>query len=82
MLTNLRLLRLKAGLTVRAAAKELGVHETWLSRIEKGRAVVPESWREKLAAYYKVPPEELYDPATGWPVLVDMPMPKPVRRQA
>lgn len=70
MVTNMRLLRVAKGLTLRQAAKGLGMHESWYCRIERGQAYVPPHLREKLAGFYGVPVNEICDPVTGWPVLV------------
>ncbi len=80
MVTNLRLLRVRKGLTVRKVAAQLGVNETWYCRMERGQNYIPPHYRQKLAEFFGVPVSEICDKATGWPVLVDMPMPKLVRK--
>jgi len=66
----LRICRLKKGKTLRQVARELGVSEVGLCRIEKGQAYIPPAWRKKLINYYDVSPIEIFDPETGWPVLI------------
>lgn len=80
MVTNMRILRVKRGLTIRKLAKELGIHECYLTRIERGQAYVPPALREKLVNFFGVDVSEICDPETGWPVLVDMPQPKLIRK--
>lgn len=70
MVTKLRLLRLQADMTLREFAKELGLSETLLVRVERGHSYVPPAWRAKLAGALGRRPEELWDPVTGWPKLV------------
>lgn len=79
MVTNLRILRTRKGLTIREVSQKLNIPETELCRIERGLAYVPPKWRGKLADFYGVPISEICDEATGWPILVDMEMPKLVR---
>ncbi|MCG0277779.1 MAG: helix-turn-helix domain-containing protein [Thermanaeromonas sp.] len=80
MVTNLRLLRVRKGLTVRKVAAQLGVNETWYCRMERGQNYIPPHYRQKLAEFFGVPVSEICDPTTGWPVLIDQPMPKLVRK--
>ncbi|KXG76615.1 hypothetical protein AN618_15080 [Fervidicola ferrireducens] len=80
MVSNLRLLRTRKGLTIREVSKMLGIPETELCRIEKGQAYIPPKWRPKIADFFGVPISEICDITTGWPVLVDMEMPKLVRK--
>lgn len=69
MVTNLRLLRVKTGRTLRQVARELQIPEVGLSRVEKARAYIPPAWRERLAQALGVRVEDICDPATGWPKL-------------
>lgn len=80
MVTNMRVLRVKRGLTIRKLAKELGIHECWLNRMERGQNYIPPHLRQKLADFFGVPISEICDEVTGWPVLVDMEMPKLIRQ--
>lgn len=80
MVTNLRLLRVCKGLTVRKVAAQLGVNETWYCRMERGQNYIPPHYRQKLAEFFGVPVSEICDEVTGWPILVDMEMPKLVRK--
>ena len=80
MVTNLRLLRVRKGLTVRKVATLLGFNESWLNRMERGQNYIPPHLRKKLADFFGVPISEICDEATGWPILVDMPMPKLIRK--
>ncbi len=80
MVTNLRLLRVKTGKTLRQVAQELQIPEVGLCRVERGHAYIPPAWREKLTSYFNVKISEICDPETGWPVLVDMPQPKLIRK--
>ncbi len=82
MVTVLRVYRVKTGKTLRQVARELGIPEVGLCRVERGQAYIPPAWREKLADFLAVPVSEICEEATGWPVLVDMPQPKLIRRQA
>jgi|GEM_PF-1380347 len=82
MVTALRLYRVKTGKTLRQVARELGIPEVGLCRVERGQGYIPPAWRQKLASFFGVPVSEICDPTTGWPVLVDMEMPKLIRRQA
>lgn len=70
MVTRLKVLRAKTGLTLRQTAKEIGIHETFLCRIERGQSYLPPNLRERLAAFYGVKVETICNPQTGWPVLV------------
>lgn len=80
IVTALRVYRVKTGKTLRQTARELGISEMSLCRIERGQAYVPPGWRQKLADFFGVPVSEICDPATGWPTLIDQPKAKPVRR--
>ncbi|MDN5331413.1 MAG: helix-turn-helix protein [Tepidanaerobacteraceae bacterium] len=80
MVTNLRILRVKRGLTIRKLAKELEIHECWLNRMELGQSYIPPHLRQKIADFFGVQVSEICDEATGWPILVDMEMPKLVRK--
>lgn len=80
MVTNLRILRVCKGLTVRKVAGQLGVNETWYCRMERGQNYIPPHYRQKLAEFFGVPVSEICDEVTGWPILVDMEMPKLVRK--
>ena len=80
VVTNLRLLRVRKGLTLRDVSRELGIHDTWLCRIERGQNYIPYHWRHVLADFFGVPVSEICDPETGWPILVDIPMPNLVRK--
>lgn len=68
--TNLRVLRVKTGRSIREFAKILGMPENVLNRIERGQLYVPPKWRRPLAEALGVPEEEICDPRTGWPRLV------------
>ncbi len=80
MVTALRVYRVKTGKTLRQVARELGIPEVGLCRVERGQAYIPPAWRAKLADFYAVDISEICDPETGWPVLVDMPQPKLIRK--
>jgi len=69
MLTVLRLERLKKGKQLREVAREIGIPEVSLSRIENGQGYVPPAYRERLATYYGLPPGELWN-EYGWPLIV------------
>lgn len=71
MVTVLRLRRVKTGKTLRQVARELGISEIGLCRIERGQAYVPPKWRRPLAEVLGVEPEEILDPKTGWPKFVE-----------
>lgn len=79
--TALRLYRVKTGKTLRQVARELGIPEAGLCRVERGQAYVPPPWQQKLADFFGVPVSEICDPTTGWPLLVDAPMPKLVLKE-
>lgn len=81
MVTALRLYRVKTGKTLRQVARELGIPEVGLCRCERGQAYIPPAWRERLAKALGVQVEDICDSETGWPVLVDMEMPKLIRRK-
>ena len=49
MVTALRIARIKTGLSLRAFARNLGIPETTLCKIERGTHYVPPAWRSKLA---------------------------------
>ncbi|HHY39480.1 MAG TPA: helix-turn-helix transcriptional regulator [Clostridia bacterium] len=70
MVTALRLRRVRTGKTLRQFAREIGINEGTLIRIERGQCYVPKKWREPLAQALGVDPEEVLDPQTGWPRLV------------
>lgn len=80
MVTALRLHRVKTGKTLRQMARELGIPEVGLCRVERGQAYIPPAWRQKLADFFGVPVSEICDEETGWPVLINQPMPKLVRK--
>jgi len=80
MVTNLRVLRVTRGLSIRELSQELEVHETWLCRIERGQNYIPPHLRQKLADFFGVPVSEICDELTGWPILVDMEQPDLVRK--
>jgi transcriptional regulator with XRE-family HTH domain len=80
MVTNLRLLRVRKGLTARKVAALLGFNESWYCRMERGQNSIPPHYRQKLAEFFGVPVSEICDETTGWPILVDQPMPKLVRK--
>jgi len=82
MVTNLRLLRVRKGLTLKDMAAQIGLNETWYCRMERGQNYIPPHLRQRLADFFGVPISEICDEVTGWPVLVDMEMPKLIRRQA
>lgn len=65
--TNIRVLRVRTGKTMREFAGENGLSEVMLSRIEKGRQYVPPKWRNVLAGALGVAVEDICDPETGWP---------------
>lgn len=69
MVTEIRLLRVKTGSTIRAFAREHGFSEGMLIRVERGQAYVPPNWRSRLAQALGVRVEDICDPATGWPRL-------------
>lgn len=70
MLTALRFHRQKQGLKIIDVSKKLGIHETLLSKIEKGQHYVPTKWREKLAEFYDVNADKLFD-SKGWPIVIE-----------
>lgn len=80
MVTNLRLLRVRKGLTLKETAAQINLNETWYCRMERGQSYIPPHLRQKLADYFNVPVSEICDEVTGWPILVDMPMPKLIRK--
>lgn len=80
LVTNLKLLRIQKGLKLKEAAQAIGLHPTWLSRIECGQSWIPPHLREKLANFYGVSPEEICDLETGWPILYNRPKPAIVRK--
>ncbi|WP_041537640.1 helix-turn-helix domain-containing protein [Carboxydothermus hydrogenoformans] len=80
MVTALRVLRVKTGKTLRQIANELRISEIQLCRIERGQSYIPPHLRQKLADFFSVSVSEICDEATGWPILVDMEMPKLVRK--
>ncbi|MCG0276604.1 MAG: helix-turn-helix domain-containing protein [Thermosediminibacteraceae bacterium] len=80
MVTALRVYRVKTGKTLRQTAQELGISEIQLCRIERGQSYIPPHLRQKLANFFGVPISEICDEATGWPILVDMEMPKLIKK--
>ncbi|GFN22440.1 helix-turn-helix domain-containing protein [Thermanaeromonas sp. C210] len=71
MVTNLRLLRVRKGLTLKYMAAQIGLNETWYCRMERGQNYIPPHYRKKTAEFFGVPVSEICDEATGRPVLVD-----------
>jgi DNA-binding XRE family transcriptional regulator len=59
MVTALRIARIKTGLNLRAFAKNLGIPETTLCKIERGTHYVPPAWRPKLAEAVGLTVEEI-----------------------
>lgn len=57
--STVRRLRKKQGLTQRECARDVGIHVTYLSKVECGRAVLREPKVIRLARILKTPPEEL-----------------------
>ena len=55
----LRELREERGASLRAAAKDLGVDPSYLSRLERGAKPASPQLLRKAAQYYEVPEEEL-----------------------
>ncbi len=55
----LRELREERGSSLRAAAKDLGVDPSYLSRLERGEKAASPQLLRKAASYYEVPEEEL-----------------------
>lgn len=53
----LRDLRRQQGDSLRAAATEIGVAPSQLSRMERGERAVGEAVVQRLSEYYRVPPE-------------------------
>ena len=80
MVTNLRLLRVRKGLTLKETAVQINLNETWYCRMERGQNYIPPHYRQKLADFFGVPVSEICDEVTGWPVLIDRPMPDLVRK--
>lgn len=66
MITKARLERLKMGLTMREFARQVGIHEDQLGRVERGQAYIPPAWRNKLAKALDVSEDALCS-ADGWP---------------
>ena len=79
MLTVLRLERLKKGKQLREVAREIGIPEVSLSRIENGQGYVPPAYRERLANYYGLAPYELWN-EFGWPLIVAEEQPEMFRK--
>lgn len=67
MKTNIRVLRSARYPTVREFANKVGIPETQLCRIERGRSWIPPKWRELLAKALGVETEAFCDPVTGMP---------------
>lgn len=59
MVTALRIARIKTGLSLRAFAKNVGIPETTLCKIERGTHYVPPGWRPKLAEAVGLRVEEI-----------------------
>lgn len=71
-LTKIRLIRIKGEKTIREIAKEIGMSETELIKIDNGRMWVPTKWRSPLANALGITADEIIDPATGLPVFVNI----------
>jgi transcriptional regulator with XRE-family HTH domain len=69
MVTKLRIARIKTGLSLRQFARNNGLSETTLSRIERGTQYVPPKWRLALAAALDLAVIEICDDR-GWPSLL------------
>lgn len=52
MVTNLRLLRVRKGLTLKDMAAQIGLNETWYCRMERGQNYIPPHLRQKLADFF------------------------------
>ena len=55
----LRDLREDRGTSLRAAAKDLGVDPSYLSRVERGSKTASPAILERAASYYDIPPDRL-----------------------
>lgn len=80
MVTALRVYRVKTGKTLRQTAQELGISEIQLCRIERGQSYIPPHLRQRLADFFGVSISEICDETTGWPILVDQPMPNLIKK--
>ena len=55
----LRELRAERGSSLRAAARDLGVDASYLSKVERGQKPLPEDLRDRAAVYYETDAERL-----------------------
>lgn len=69
MLTVLKFERLKRGKQLREVARQIGMPEVSLCRVESGQGYVPPAYRERLAEFYELPPDQLWN-EYGWPLIV------------
>ncbi len=79
MLTVLKFERLKRGKQLREVAREIGMPEVSLCRVENGQGYVPPAYRERLAEFYGLAPDELWN-EYGWPLIVADEQPAMVRK--
>jgi transcriptional regulator with XRE-family HTH domain len=71
--------RMRRGLTLKEAAAGAGTDRQSLSRIEQGRQTATPATVRKLANFYGVDPEEIFEEAYGDPK-VSSPVPSPERQ--
>jgi transcriptional regulator with XRE-family HTH domain len=70
MITNIKIVRIQTGLTLRAFAAAHGLSESMLCRIERGTQYVPPGWRARLAEALGLSTDEVCD-ANGWPRILE-----------
>lgn len=68
--TALRIARVRTGLNLRAFAREQGLPEARLCKVERGIEYVPPAWRPLLAKALGVTEQDLVD-ERGFPKLAD-----------
>ncbi len=68
MVTTLRLLRIKTGMTQQDFAKQHGLNVSVLSRLERGREYIPPTWRAVLTEVLGVSERDICD-ERGFPKL-------------
>lgn len=57
---SLRSARVNAGLTIKAAAKIIGIHHETLSKYEKDSSDIPMSLLNKLSNLYQIPTDYIF----------------------
>ena len=68
MVTAMKVLSIRKGITIREVARNAEMDEGTLYNFSKGKSILPERNRERVAQVLGVPVSSICD-GNGWPVL-------------